>query len=91
MDLGISSEQLEISGRGFTFQKDEPLLMTMKQNLTPRDLTAQIIVIFRLDGGQKPTLQSYSLVSWRHIRSYRLCACVISPGLPVQFAAPVPD
>ncbi len=27
LDLGFSSEQLE-SGRGFTFQKDEPLLMT---------------------------------------------------------------
>lgn len=29
LDLGISSDELEISGRGFTFQKDEPLLMTM--------------------------------------------------------------
>lgn len=29
MDLGISSDELDNSGRGFTFQKDEPLLMTM--------------------------------------------------------------
>ncbi len=29
MDLGISSDELDTSGRGFTFQKDEPLLMTM--------------------------------------------------------------
>jgi 16S rRNA (cytosine1402-N4)-methyltransferase len=29
LDLGISSDELENSGRGFTFQKDEPLLMTM--------------------------------------------------------------
>jgi 16S rRNA (cytosine1402-N4)-methyltransferase len=28
-DLGISSDELERSGRGFSFQKDEPLLMTM--------------------------------------------------------------
>lgn len=28
-DLGISSDELEHSGRGFTFQKDEPLLMTL--------------------------------------------------------------
>lgn len=28
LDLGISSEQLDGSGRGFSFQKDEPLLMT---------------------------------------------------------------
>ena len=27
-DLGISSQELDDSGRGFTFQKDEPLLMT---------------------------------------------------------------
>ena len=29
LDLGISSDELENSGRGFTFQKDEPLQMTM--------------------------------------------------------------
>ena len=44
IDLGISSEQLDISGRGFTFQKDEPLLMTMKKDLNESDLTAQIVV-----------------------------------------------
>ena len=43
-DLGISSDQLEISGRGFTFTKDEPLLMTMKENPTDEDLTAKEIV-----------------------------------------------
>ncbi len=29
IDLGISSDELERSGRGFTFQHDEPLFMTM--------------------------------------------------------------
>jgi 16S rRNA (cytosine1402-N4)-methyltransferase len=29
LDLGISSDQIESSGRGFSFQKDEPLEMTM--------------------------------------------------------------
>ncbi len=29
LDLGIRSDQLESSGRGFSFQRDEPLLMTM--------------------------------------------------------------
>lgn len=35
VDLGFSSDQLEISGRGFSFQKDEPLLMTYDESATP--------------------------------------------------------
>ncbi len=44
LDLGISSFQLESSGRGFTFQKNEPLLMTMKAEPSDSDLTAEDIV-----------------------------------------------
>ncbi len=44
LDLGISSDQLDKSGRGFSFQKNEPLLMTLKNKPKEDDLTAKEIV-----------------------------------------------
>lgn len=44
LDLGLSSHQLDVSGRGFTFQKEEPLLMTFKANPKESDVTAYDVV-----------------------------------------------
>ncbi len=44
LDLGLSSDQFETSGRGFSFRKDEPLLMTFKKDPKDGDLTAHEIV-----------------------------------------------
>jgi 16S rRNA (cytosine1402-N4)-methyltransferase len=41
-DLGLSSFSLESSGRGFSFQRDEPLLMTFSE--TPGEVTAETVV-----------------------------------------------
>jgi 16S rRNA (cytosine1402-N4)-methyltransferase len=43
-DLGLSSDQIEESGRGFSFKTKEPLLMTMKKDLQSADITAGEIV-----------------------------------------------
>ncbi len=44
LDLGISSNQIEESGRGFSFLKDEPLLMTMESAPGENSLTAKVIL-----------------------------------------------
>jgi 16S rRNA (cytosine1402-N4)-methyltransferase len=43
-DLGLSSNQLDDSGRGFTFQKDEPLEMIMNPDKSAYLFTARDIV-----------------------------------------------
>jgi 16S rRNA (cytosine1402-N4)-methyltransferase len=42
LDLGFSSNQLELDGRGFSFMKDEPLIMTLSDS--PEDTTAYDVV-----------------------------------------------
>ncbi len=44
LDLGVHSDQIGPSGRGFSFLHDEPLLMTMKASPTIADLTAKDVV-----------------------------------------------
>lgn len=44
LDLGFSSNQMDKSGRGFSFQKNEPLLMTLRDDPSGEDLTAKEII-----------------------------------------------
>lgn len=57
LDLGFSSEQLEAAGRGFSFMRDEPLLMTYDSSRKPvkeiiRDVSEENLakMIFDLSG-----------------------------------------
>jgi 16S rRNA (cytosine1402-N4)-methyltransferase len=43
-DLGLSSPQIESSGRGFTFRQDEPLVMTFAEEPKPEEVTALDVV-----------------------------------------------
>ena len=43
-DLGLSSEELDISSRGFTFQKDQPLIMTYQSKSKEETLTAKDVL-----------------------------------------------
>lgn len=40
-DLGLSSDQLDVEGKGFSFKRNEPLLMTFSED---NDLTAEYIL-----------------------------------------------
>jgi len=43
-DLGLSSQELDVSGRGFTFQKDEPLYMTLTSEVNENTFTAKDLI-----------------------------------------------
>lgn len=44
LDLGLSSFQIDVSGRGFSFLRDEPLRMTMNKEVKEGDTTAEDVV-----------------------------------------------
>jgi len=44
LDLGFSSEQIDDSGRGFSFKRDEPLYMTLAANPAEEALTAASVL-----------------------------------------------
>ena len=58
-DLGLSSYELEESGRGFSFKKDEPLLMTFANNKDTSDFTADDIINTWEEENIRTIIESY--------------------------------
>lgn len=63
-DLGFSSDQLESSGRGFSFQQDEPLLMTLQHPIGAGALTARQIVNTWREDALADLIFSYGEERW---------------------------
>lgn len=81
-DLGMNTAQLMCSGRGFSFQKNEPLIMNFKREVGSDDLTALEILntwskedIFEIlkDYGEERFARSISanIVKQRKVRKFK--------------------
>ncbi len=59
LDIGLSSNQLEESGRGFAFRQDEPLQMTFKKELGEEEYDAHDIVNTWDEDSLRTIIRSY--------------------------------
>lgn len=62
LDLGLSSDQLQVSGRGFSFQKNEPL--DMRFDAGRNELTAETILNTWSEDKLEEIIREYGEDSW---------------------------
>ncbi|NCN52834.1 16S rRNA (cytosine(1402)-N(4))-methyltransferase RsmH [Candidatus Wolfebacteria bacterium] len=93
LDLGFSSEQLEKRGRGFSFQKDEPLLMTYNDNLESlRDFLKyatkeELTEIIRKYGEERYTRRIAEAIykDRKNIETSKQLANIVSAAVPGKY------
>jgi len=95
-DLGVRSEQIEHSGRGMSFERDEPLLMTFSDRPAEGDLTASEIVnewqqesiadvLYGFGGERYSRRIARALVEHRPIKTTRELVSVIENAVPGRY------
>ncbi len=92
LDLGFSSEQLERSGRGFSFAKDEPLLMTYSDDEKPvwkilaeLDERELMKIIYDYSGEKFAKRIARAVKTQKNIRTSRELAEVIKIAVPGNY------
>ena len=84
LDLGFSTNQLENSGRGFSFLKDEPLLMTYSRESKPvMDIIKEkneeelADIIFKLGGERRSRKIAKAIKSEKNIKTSKQLADIV--------------
>lgn len=72
-DLGLSLQELDESGRGFTFQKDEPLYMTFQSEINDSTFTAKDL----LNNLDAKSLQNIFLNYGEDKNSYKIATAIV--------------
>ncbi len=80
-DLGISSDQLELSGRGFSLRRDEPLDMRFDVSGSETDLTAAMI----LNEWSEETLAEILVGFGEERRARRLAKAIVEQRVDTPF------
>lgn len=91
LDLGFSSEQL-ISGRGFSFEKDEPLLMTYGKDTVPAKVWLKKLkeaeladIIYRFGGERMSRRIARAIKTAREINTSKELAEIVRRALPGNY------
>lgn len=92
LDLGFSTDQLDSSGRGFSFLKDEPLIMTYSRKSKPvmeilkeKSETELADIIFKLSGERKSRKIAKAIKEEKEIKTTAQLVRAIQKTVPQNY------